>query len=93
MDVLTGQRRPRDAGEKRPRRKTTVGALCSHGRSATSVGEEADRGGEGSRGPATTWASCWTRSRARSRRGGEGPELDDALGAANGSRVRALLCH
>ena len=55
--------------------------------------KEAAGAGAGSRCSAMTRASCWTRSRAQNRRGGEGLELEDALGAAKGIRARALLYH
>ena len=86
---LTGKRRPRECREEGTGRKTTVGALCSHGRSAASVGEEADGGGEGSRGTETSRASCWTRSRARSRREEEVPKHKRPLDAATAHRAHA----
>ena len=70
-----------------------VGALCSRGRSAASVGEEADGGGEGSRGTATTRGRQWTRSRALRRREEEVPKHKRPLDAATTHRVHALWCH
>ena len=50
----------------------------ARGRTATSASEEASGGGDGSRGTATTRASCWTRRGARARRTEEGPEQNVA---------------
>ena len=70
-----------------------VGALCSRGRSLASVGEETDGGGEGSRGTATTGASCWTRSRVRRRREEEGVQHKQPLDAATAHRACAQARH
>ena len=71
------------------------GALCSLGRSAASVGEEAAEGAEGSRGSAPRRGSQGTCPCTLRRRGEEGPEQETILHAAiarKGGGHRAHWC-
>jgi len=86
---LTGKRWPGEHREEEDNELRAKLPLFARGRTAACVGEEADGGGEGSRGTVTMSRSQGTCSRARRRRVGSGRSRNGALDAATAHRARA----